>query len=43
MQEEAGSSESLSLLSGHINAGDAITISFDPVVSVSELKLLARA
>ena len=42
-QEEAESSEPPSLLSGHINAGDAVTVSVDTVAGVSEPRLLALA
>ena len=41
VQEAAQSSESPSLLSGHINAGDIMTISVDNIADVSESKLLA--
>ena len=40
VQEEAASSESPSLLSGHTNAGDAMTVSLDTIAGVSELRLL---
>ena len=43
VQEGAGSSESPSLLSGHINAGDAVAVSVDTVAGVSEPRLLALA
>ena len=43
MQREARSSESPSLLSGHINAGDSMTVSVDTIAGVSESRLLALA
>ena len=43
VQEEAGSSESPSLLSGHINVGDTVTVSVDTIAGVSEPRLLTLA
>ena len=42
-QEEAGSSSSPSLLSGHTNAGDTVTVSVDTVMGVREPRLLTLA
>ena len=43
VQEEAGPSEFPSLLSGHISAGDIVTVPVDTVAGVSEPRLLALA